>query len=105
MIDLNKEWSITLDDRVIYEKVDVIVLPNSTLMVLHRDIVNPLMFYVGDSRPEVFQYLGELDSDGDAVTDNEYELEPYCEAAKKVDKRESAYRATLNSLAKIVERI
>jgi hypothetical protein len=48
MIDLTKEWSITLNDRVIYEKVEIV---------------------------------------------------------KKADERKSEYKATLNSLAKIVEKL
>lgn len=103
MIDLTKEWSITLNDRVIYEKVDIVVLPNELLMVLHQDIVNPLMFI---SRSQCSpRYLGELDTDGDSIIDEEYELESYCEIVKKADKRKSNYEATLNSLAKIVERL
>lgn len=105
MIDLTKEWSITLDGRVVYEKVDIVVLPNSTLMVLHQDIENPLMFYTTENRADRFEYLGELGSDGDSLVDNEYELEPYCEIAKKSDKRKSEYRATLNSMAKIIEKL
>lgn len=103
MIDLTREWSITLNDRVIYEKVDIVVLPNELLMVLHQDIVNPLMFI---SRSQCIpDYLGELDTDGDAIIDEEYELKPYCEIVKKADKRKSNYEATLNSLAKIVEKL
>jgi hypothetical protein len=105
MIDLTKEWSITLNDRVVYEKVDIIILPNNMLMVLHQDIEKPLMFRESDCVANDFTYLGELDEDGDSMIDEEFELQEYSEVAKKAKKKVSGYNATLNSLAKIVEKI
>jgi hypothetical protein len=104
MIDLTKDYSITFNDKVLYEKVGVVVLPNTLLMVLHANIKDPLIFR-DDSQTGGSTYLGELDVDGDIYIDDSYKLVQYCEAAKKQKERMTDYNATLNSLARIVEKM